>query len=113
MADLRVTQSTDGSRQVANVTPDGDRGAQAQQEQQPKRERDDARAGSEELAVALSVEGSLAIEARYEYDGEGNLLIHIVDTAQGETIAVLTPEELKTLAEQTGLPPGLLVQTST
>ncbi|MEE8422215.1 MAG: hypothetical protein V3S31_05490 [Dehalococcoidia bacterium] len=113
MADLRVTQSADSPRQVASVTPDGGRGDEGPQREAAKRGRGDTQAGSEELAVALSLEGSLAIEARYEYDGEGDLLIHIVDKEHGETIAVLTPEELKTLAEQTGLPPGLLVQTST
>lgn len=52
------------------------------------------------------------MQARYEQDADGNPLIRIVDAERGETIAVLTPEELQELAAQTGLPPGLLIRTT-
>lgn len=111
MADLRVTRSDDASRQVAGVTSDGDGQEQRRGQEQP-RERG-AAPGAEELAVAFAEDGRAAIEARYEQDADGNPRIRIVDRESGETIAVVTPEELRALAEQTGLPPGLLIHTST
>ena len=38
--------------------------------------------------------------------------VWFVDRDRGETVALLTPEELRDLAEQTGLPAGLLVHIS-
>ena len=37
-------------------------------------------------------------------------MIRIVDRESGESVAVVTPEELRELAEQTGLPTGMLLQ---
>lgn len=108
MADLRIQQSQ--PVQAVRVTSDG-RGGTPQREQSPPRERQE-RHGADELAVALAGDGRAAMEAYFEQDAEGNPLIRIVDTARGETVAVVTPEELRALTEQTGLPPGLLMRRS-
>ncbi len=68
------------------------------------------RPGAEELAVAL--DGRQQLAARFEQDAEGQPLVRIFDRERGETVALLTPEELRVLAEQTGLPPGMLVHIS-
>lgn len=111
MADIRVTRGDDAARQVSGVSSDGDGQAQRRGQEQPQERR--AAPGAEELAVAFSEDGSTAIEARYEQDADGNPRIRIIDRERGETIAIVTPEELRALAEQTGLPPGLLLHTST
>lgn len=108
MADLRIQQTT--PVQAARVSADG-RGGTPQREHAPPRERQD-RHGADELAVALAGDGRMAMEAHFEQDADGNPLIRIVDAARGETVAVVTPEELRALTEQTGLPPGLLLRTS-
>jgi hypothetical protein len=108
MADLRIQQTQ--PVQAARVSPDG-RGGTPQREQAPPREQSE-RHGADELAVALAGDGRAAMEAHFEQDAEGNPLIRIVDVARGETVAVVTPEELRALTEQTGLPPGLLLRTS-
>ena len=111
MADLRVSNTPDGSRQVAGVASDGSR-QQPDRHGQGEPERRQPAPGAEELAVALTEDGRTAMEARYEQDADGNALIRIVDVERGETIAVLTPEELRELTEQTGLPPGLLLRAA-
>jgi hypothetical protein len=45
-----------------------------------------------------------------EIDADGQAIVRVVDRADGQTVAILTPEELRSLAEQTGLPSGLLFQ---
>ncbi|MDA0351562.1 MAG: hypothetical protein O3A10_05025 [Chloroflexi bacterium] len=50
--------------------------------------------------------------ARFELGSEGEPLIRITDRSRNETVALITPEELKALAEDTGLPPGLLLRVS-
>ena len=112
MADLKISKPMDGSLQVSNVGAEGGRG-QPRREQPPERERREPRPGSEELAVALAVGDTMAMEAHYEQDADGNPMIRIIDRESGETVALLTPDELRTLTEQTGLPPGLLVHRST
>ncbi|MDA1062414.1 MAG: hypothetical protein O2895_05865 [Chloroflexi bacterium] len=67
--------------------------------------------GSEELAVALSEDGRGAMTPRLEQNEQGETVIRIVDSTSGETVAVVTPEELRELAEQTGLPAGMLIET--
>lgn len=109
MADLRVHAVPDRSRQIAQVTPDASRDDRQQREPQGERRRRPA-PGAEELALALTDGGGAAMEAHYEEDADGNPLIRIIDGERGETVAVLTPEELRTLTEQTGLPPGLLIR---
>ena len=48
--------------------------------------------------------------AHLEQTEDGATIIRVVDQESGETIAVVTPEELRELAEQTGLPTGMLLQ---
>lgn len=112
MADLRISKPGDGAQRVSNVGAESGR-EPARHEQPPERERSESRPGSEELAVALTMGDGLAMEAHYEQDADGNPMIRIIDRERGETVALLTPEELRTLTEQTGLPPGLLVHRST
>jgi len=109
MSDLRVGQPGAVAHSVEGVKPDGDA---PRREQRGGQHRDShGAAGSEELAIALanSSRGHTLV-ARYETDDEGNPLIRIFDREQNETVALLTPEELRTLTEDTGLPPGLLVR---
>ena len=108
MADLRIQHTT--PVQAARVSPDG-RGGTPHRDQPPPRERQE-RHGADELAVALAGGGRTAMEAHLEQDADGNPLIRIVDIARGETVAVVTPEELRALTEQTGLLPGLLLRAS-
>lgn len=65
--------------------------------------------GREELAVALGESGR-SLRAELEQDADGKLLVRVVDRNRGEVVAVLTPDELRALADQTGLPSGLLFQ---
>jgi hypothetical protein len=109
VAELRIQQGAQVARQAAGVGPDAHGGGAPHE--QPRRERPAPDGAAPELARALSEDGR-ALEARYELDAAGEPRIRIVDGARGETVAVLTPEELRALAEQTGLPPGLLLRTS-
>lgn len=109
MTDLRIGrgQPVLGPAAVAPDQRGGDGGG-------PRRERrgPDGRAapGVEELAVALREEGRKHLVARLVTDESGEVRVRIVDTERDETVAVLTPDELRALAAQTGLPPGLLLQ---
>lgn len=109
MSDLRVHQPDGGAHSVQGVSPDGD--APRRQPQGEQRREREGSAGSEELAIALSDSSSgHTLVARYETDDEGGPLIRIIDQERNETVALLTPEELQALTEDTGLPPGLLIQ---
>ncbi|MGE3962131.1 MAG: hypothetical protein AB7F65_10680 [Dehalococcoidia bacterium] len=79
----------------------GGRGQQQPPEQRP--------GGREELAVALGEPGR-SLRAELEQDADGALLVRVVDRNRGEVVAVLSPDELRALADQTGLPSGLLFQ---
>ena len=84
-----------------------------QRHQRGHRDREEGepeRRGAEELALALDEGRRVHLVARFEQDADGAPLVRIVDRDRGETVAVLTPDELRTLAEQTGLPTGLLLQ---
>jgi hypothetical protein len=83
-----------------------------QRHQRGRREHEDEtpQRGAEELAVALDEGRRAHLAARFEQDADGMPLVRIIDRDRGETVAVLTPEELRVLAEQTGLPSGLLFQ---
>ena len=100
--------SGDATSHVPTVNPDsrGQRDGQQSHAQQ----QETSRRGSEELALALSEEGHASVEARIEQDESGATVIRIVDRESGESVAVVTPEELRELAEQTGLPTGMLLQ---
>ena len=60
----------------------------------------------------MALDGRQQLSARFEQDADGQPLVRIIDRERGETVALLTPEELRALAEQTGLPPGMLVTIS-
>jgi len=108
MADIRVERSQGAGREVGAVAPDA-------HERSPERDRsgDEQRRrepGSAELAAAFAEEGRATMEARLELGEDGEALVRIVDTERDETVAVVTPEELRDLAQRTGLPAGLLMQ---
>ena len=109
MSDLRVHQPDAAAHSVQGVRPDGDA---PRREQSGRRQHDhEGTTGSEELAIALADSSrGHSLVARYEVDEQGGPLIRIVDQDRNETLALLTPEELRELTEDTGLPPGLLVR---
>lgn len=108
MPDLRVPHVA--SVQPAPVNADAqDRGSHREQQDHQRRA---LQPGAEELAVALSAAGRGPMRAQYEEDATGNPQIRIVDVERGETVAVMSPEQLRVLAEQTGLPAGLLLHTA-
>lgn len=109
MADLRVDQAAGNPQRPAPVSGEGAGGRERQQarERSPRR-----RPGAEELAVALSESDRGELTAHYEQSEDGVGMIHIVDSESGETVAIITPEELRAMAEATGLPAGLLVEVA-
>ncbi len=110
MADLRVVQSGTTQQRTSPVTGDGGGGRERREgEERPNR----GRPGAEELAVALSEPDRAELTAHYEQDEDGNGLIRIIDGKSGETVATVTPDELRAMAETTGLPAGLLVEVAT
>lgn len=108
MSDVRIerhqTSPVGGVPAVSEDRPrpgqDGRR--QDHQEEQPRR-------GREELAVALGESGR-RLRAELEHDVDGELMVRVVDADAGEVVATLTPDELRSMAEMTGLPSGLLFQ---
>ena len=108
MSDIRVPRPIDASNHVPTVTTGGQGGRHAPDEQ-PPHPRPEPR-GAEELSLALSENGRGALKAQLVHDAEGNALIQIIDRERGETIATVSPETLRELAERTGLPKGLLVE---
>lgn len=113
MPELRVEHINPLVAGTPAVNPDQRRQGGSGRQQQ----RDGAsqgRPGAEELAVALdgALGGRQQLSARFEQDADGQPLVRVYDRERGETVALLTPEELRTLAEQTGLPPGMLVRIS-
>jgi hypothetical protein len=110
MSDIRVPGLPDPAAHVAQITTNGQGGHHAQSDAEPHDHRGGDRRGAEELAVALADSGRSALAAEFFQDADGHALIKIVDRERGDTVAVITPEELRDLAERTGLPPGLLVQ---
>lgn len=108
MADVRVDRPT-------SIPPVGVPGASEERRRQGQggsghqHEPQGRPGGREELAVALGETGR-ALRAELEQDADGELLVRVVDRNRGEVVAVLTPDELRALAEQTGLPAGLLFQ---
>ncbi|MDA0271025.1 MAG: hypothetical protein O2798_09675 [Chloroflexi bacterium] len=88
-------------------------GEQRHQREQRERQDDPPPRGAEELALALDEGRRAHLVAHFEQDADGAPLVRIVDRDRGETVAVMTPEELRAVAEQTGLPTGLLLQVRT
>lgn len=108
MSDLRLS----GQSGVPPITVPGateDRPRQQRQERHPERDRERREGGREELAIALDEPGR-ALAAHLEQDADGVPMVRITDRLRGDTVAVVTPEELRSMAEQTGLPAGLLFQ---
>lgn len=111
MSDLRVPSVPESARIVASVASDG--GGQPQhREREPEEGQRRRPPPAPELAAALS-EGGLAVEARWEQADDGSPRVRIVDRDSGDTVSLLTPEELHALASSAALPPGLLLQAST
>ena len=108
MSEVRVPPVHDAAGQVSALTTNGSGGRHAPRDQPHPQAR--KRTGAEELAVALHETGRGRLRADFSIDDRGHALIRIIDQDRGETVAVVTPEELRELAEQTGLPSGLLVQ---
>jgi len=109
MADIRVPASaTDPVLGVPGIAEERPRPRQDQGEER-RRDQDQEPGGREELAVALDEPGR-RLRAELEQDGEGELHIRVVDVERGELVALLTPEDLRAMAEATGLPAGLLFQ---
>ena len=109
MAEIgRVPGAGDATLHVRTVSGD-DRGRDQERRDRPPGDGG-PRPGSEELAVALSEEGRGAMTPRLEQDETGETVIRVVDSASGETVAIVTPEQLRELSEQTGLPTGMLIE---
>lgn len=109
MSDVRVPPTSKSSRLVQSVAPDG-RGSNDQRHEERSQREPSRQPGAEELALALAENGQAALSAHFEESESGDHRIRVIDDASGETVAILTPEELRDLAEQTGLPAGLLLQ---
>ena len=109
MVDIgRIPGPGETTRQVQSVSADSRGQQDRRREQAPSGPA--TRGISEELAIALSEDGRSTMAAHLEQTDDGATIIRVVDQESGETIAVVTPEELRELAEQTGLPTGMLLQ---
>jgi hypothetical protein len=108
MSEVRIATSRDSEIPVVGVSTNGSGGRRAPRDQPHPQRHDET--GGEELAVALRESGRGRLRAHFTLDADGQALIRIVDEDRDETVAVVTPEALRELAEQTGLPSGLLVQ---
>lgn len=109
MADLRIEQGVPPFGPAA-VAADQRQGNDGGGRRGRRNSEGSPPAGMEELAVALREEGRKHLAARLVTDESGEVRVRIVDTDRDETVAVLTPEELRAMAAQTGLPAGLLLQ---
>jgi hypothetical protein len=107
MAELAITRGAEAQRLAGVGTEARDGGAQRDAQPRERRERRDA--PTPELAVAL---GGDAVTIAYEEGPDGEPRLRVLDAERGETVAVLTPEELRRLTADTGLPPGLLMRVS-
>ena len=109
MPELRIEHVALMTTGTPAVSADQQRRGGGDGRQHP-RDGEQSSPGAEELALAL--DGRRHLAARFEQDSDGQPLVRVVDRDRGETVALLTPEELRHLAEQTGLPTGLLVHLS-
>ena len=105
MSDLAVTRPSESQRLTA-VAADG-HGAE-HHEPPPEQKRERRVPSSPELALALGE----AVTAVFEEGPEGQPLIRIIDRERGETVALVTPEELREMTAGTGLPPGMLMRVA-
>ncbi len=106
MADLAITRTAEAQR-LAAIGPEAHGGERRDSQSDPQH-HERRQAPAPELAIALGA----AVTVVYEQGPAGESLIRIVDNARGETIAVVSPEELRAMTADTGLPPGLLVQVA-
>ncbi|MEZ4502235.1 MAG: hypothetical protein R3C39_06395 [Dehalococcoidia bacterium] len=111
MSELRAVSGSERGRAVQPASSDGG-GRQRHHDRDPDQPSHRAPSAAPELALALAAEDA-EVSAVYEEDEAGAPRIRIVDRANGETVALLTPAELQALAATAELPPGLLLQTST
>jgi hypothetical protein len=105
MADLAVSRPLESQRLVG-VAADG-RGGE-HHDPPPEQKRRPRQPASPELALARGG----AVTAAFEEGPDGQPLIRIIDRERGETVALVTPEELRTMTAETGLPPGMLVRVA-
>lgn len=105
MADLAVSRPSESQR-LAGVAADGR--ATEHHDPPPEQQRRPRKPFSPELALALGE----AVTAIFEEGPEGQPLIRIIDRERGETVALVTPEELREMTAETGLPPGMLVRVT-
>lgn len=105
MADIAVVRNVEAQR-LGAVSAD----AHGEPRREPQRDprRRPARPRTPELALALGE----AVSLSYETGADGSPLVRDVDNERGETVALLTPEELRNLTADTGLPAGVLVRLS-
>lgn len=108
---IRQVQEPHEVGRIGSRAGGGQRDPDRREQRQPAREPGRSPAAAE-LALALDTPGRAELEARPEVDATGEVRIRIVDRRRDETVVVITPEELATLAKSTGLPAGLLVQRS-
>ncbi len=105
MADLAISRNVEAQR-LGSVSADAHGGAR--HEPPPEGQPRHREGASPELALALGE----AVTVVYEQGADGEPLIRVLDNERGETLALLTPEELRTMTADTGLPPGLLIRVS-
>jgi hypothetical protein len=105
MADLAVSRPSESQR-LAGVAADG-RGGE-HRDPPPEQKRKWRQPDSPELAIALGG----AVTAVFEEGPDGQPMIRIIDRERGETVALVTPEELRAMTAGTGLPPGLLMRAT-
>ncbi len=103
MGDVAITRNAESQR-LGGVSAESQGGERRGPPPEGKRRR--RQQASPELAVALGE----AVTVIYEEGPNGAPLIRVIDNEHGETVALLTPEELRALAATTGLPPGLLMR---
>ncbi len=112
MADMRLDRSgMEPAFGVSGIAEERPRPSQQEHGRRDEQDPDDGRGagGREELAVALGETGR-QLRAELEHDADGELLVRVVDVNRGEVVAILTPDELRSMAGATGLPSGLLFQ---
>lgn len=105
MAEIGIVRKTEATH-LGAVSAESHGESRREPRREPRRES--ARRESPEVAVALGDAVSLA----YEVGADGAPVIRVVDNERGETVALLSPEELRQLTAGTGLPPGALLRLS-
>ena len=105
MADLAISRNVEAERTGA---VSADTHGRERREPPPEGQRRHRDGASPELALALGE----SVTVVYEQGPDGEPLIRVLDNERGETLAILTPDELRSMTADTGLPPGLLLRVS-